>query len=71
MIAASEVKRMLYMAIGQLIHEERQREIEHDLEMRRLLEPEEDVRRNRDESTTTRSGRTRVSPRQETAGAGS
>jgi hypothetical protein len=30
---------MLNLALGQLIHEERQREIERRLELRRILEP--------------------------------
>ena len=62
---------MLYMAIGQIIHEERQREIEHELEMRRLLEPTDEARWNLNEPATTGDGRTRVSSRQEAAGAAS
>lgn len=71
MIAAGEVNWMLYMAIGQLIHEERQREIEHELEMRRLLEPDDELAWNRNESTNISDGRTRVSSRHEAAGAAS
>lgn len=62
---------MLYLAIGQLIHEERQREIEHELEMRRLLEPADETPWSRIETRTTSDELTRVSSRHEAAGAAS
>lgn len=62
---------MLYIAVGLLIHEERQREIERALKMRRLLESADETPWNRT-STPSKSGeRTRVSSRHEAAGAAS
>jgi hypothetical protein len=58
---------MLYLALGQLIHEERQRDIEHTLRNRRLLEParEASTRQSAGRSATRR----RTKGRQERAGA--
>jgi hypothetical protein len=58
---------MLYLALGQLIHEERQRDIERTLRNRRLLEParEASTRQSAGRSAT---GRT-TNGRQERAGA--
>ena len=58
---------MLYLALGQVIHEERQRDIERTLRNRRLLEParEANIRQSAGRSAT---GRT-TNGRQEPAGA--
>lgn len=62
---------MLYMAIGQLIHEERQREIERALEMRRLLEPADDTGWNLRHGPRKSGAEPRLKAHQETAGAAS
>ena len=54
---------MLYLTLGQLIHEERQREIERTLEARRLLQIVREVRQqaarpNRIGTRQTRAGAT-------------
>jgi hypothetical protein len=58
---------MLYLALGQIIHEERQRDIERTLRNRRLLEPA------REASTGQAAGRSATgrttNDRQERAGA--
>ncbi len=62
---------MLYMAIGQLIHQERQREIERKLEIRRLLEPADETGWDLRQESRKDSGESRLGSRQETAGAAS
>ena len=62
---------MLYLAIGQLIHQERQREIERELEARRLLEPADDGGWDLRHGPRTSGAEPPISGRQETAGAAS
>ena len=62
---------MQYMAIAQLIHEERQREIERVLETRRLLEPADDLGWNLRHGSHKRGSEPRRNARQEAAGAAS
>jgi len=58
---------MLYLALGQVIHEERQRDIERTLRNRRLLEParEANITQSAGRSATERT----TKGRQERAGA--
>ena len=62
---------MLCMAIGQLIHEEQQREIERNLEVRRLLEPADEPARSQRYETRKTDAERALSARQEAAGAAS
>lgn len=62
---------MLYMAIGHLIHEERKREIERALEMRRLLEPADDTGWNLRDRPRKSGSQPRLKSRHEATGAAS
>ncbi len=60
---------MLYMAIGQIIHQERQREIERALEVRRLLDPAGEGGWNRRHGPSKVGSEPHLNQRHEAAGA--